>query len=42
MIMSMGCDYVSELRTPTGLLFITQAIYQHGEPWRNDVDRGNS
>jgi hypothetical protein len=22
------------------LLFITQIICEHGEPWRNDIDRG--
>jgi hypothetical protein len=42
MIMSTGRDYISELRPPTGVLFIPQAIYEHGEPWWNDktVDRG--
>jgi hypothetical protein len=41
MIMSMGWNYVSELRPPTGLLFILQMIYEHGEPWWNDdADRG--
>jgi hypothetical protein len=30
---------VSELRPPTGLLFIPQAIYEHGEPWWNVVER---
>jgi hypothetical protein len=42
MMMSMGCDSVSELRPPTVLLFIPQVIglYEHGEPWRNDVERG--
>jgi hypothetical protein len=40
MIMSMGRDHVSELRPPTGLLFIPQVIYEHGEPWWNDNDRG--
>jgi hypothetical protein len=41
MIKSMGWDYISELRPPTGLLFISQVIYEHGEPWWNDcVDRG--
>jgi hypothetical protein len=40
MMMSMGRDYVSELRPPTSLLFIPQVIYEHGEPWWNDVDRG--
>jgi hypothetical protein len=34
--MSMGRDYISELRTLTGLLFIYQEIYEHGEPWQND------
>jgi hypothetical protein len=38
-IMSMGLKYVSELRPPTGLLFISHVIYEHGEPWLNDVDR---
>jgi hypothetical protein len=23
-----------------GLLFIPQVIYEHGEPWWNDIDRG--
>jgi hypothetical protein len=39
-IMSMGFDYVSELRPPTGLLFIPQVIYEHGDPWWNKIDRG--
>jgi hypothetical protein len=30
--MSMGWDYVPELRPPTGLLFIPEAMYEHGEP----------
>jgi len=34
--MSMGWDYVSELRSPTGLLFILQVIHEHGKPWQND------
>jgi hypothetical protein len=38
--MLMRWDYVSELR-PTGLLFIPQVIYEHGEPWWNAIDRGN-
>jgi hypothetical protein len=41
MIMPMGRDYVSELRPPTGLLFIPQVIYEHGEPWWNCIHRGN-
>jgi len=40
MIMSMGWDYVSELRPPMDILFVPQVIYEHGEPWRNEVDRG--
>jgi hypothetical protein len=39
MIMSMGWDYVSELRPRTGLLFTPQVTYEHGEPWSNNVDR---
>jgi hypothetical protein len=38
--MSMGWDYVSELRPATGLLFIPQIIYEYGEPRWNDTDRG--
>jgi hypothetical protein len=37
--MSVGRDYVSELRPPTGLLFIPQMIYEYGGPWWNDIDR---
>jgi hypothetical protein len=40
MIVSMGWDYVSELLLPTGVLFIPQVIYEHGEPWWNDIERG--
>jgi hypothetical protein len=40
--MSMGCDYVSELQPPTGILFAPQVIYGHGESWWNDVDGENS
>jgi hypothetical protein len=32
-LLMMGWDYVSELRSPTGLLFIPQVICEHGEPW---------
>jgi hypothetical protein len=39
MIMSMGRDYVSELRPSTGLLFMRKAIHEHGEPWWNVIDR---
>jgi hypothetical protein len=37
----MGWDYFFELRPPTGLLVILQVIYEHGEPWWNNIDRGN-
>jgi hypothetical protein len=39
LFMSMGWDYDSELRPPTGLLFIPQMIYEYGEPRRNDAER---
>jgi hypothetical protein len=41
MTVSMGSDYVSELRPPAGLMFIPQLIYayKYGEPWWNDTDR---
>jgi hypothetical protein len=32
MMMLMFWDYVSELWLATGLLFITQVIYEHAEP----------
>jgi hypothetical protein len=38
-IMAMGCDYVSELRPPMGLLLIPR-WHVHGEPWWNYIDRG--
>jgi hypothetical protein len=38
-IMLMGRDCVSKLRPPTGLLFIPKAIYNHGEPWCNTIER---
>jgi hypothetical protein len=41
MVMSMTKDYVSDLRPPIGLVFIHLVIYEHGEPWRNDIDREN-
>jgi hypothetical protein len=41
-IMSMRWYYVSELRQPAGLLFVSQVIYEHIQPLWNDVDRGNS
>jgi hypothetical protein len=37
--LSMGWDYVRELRPSTGLLFI-QVIGEHEEPQCNDVDMG--
>jgi hypothetical protein len=40
LFMSMGWDYVSELRSLTGLLFIPQMMYEYGEPRWNDMDRG--
>jgi hypothetical protein len=40
MFMSMGLDYISELRPPIGLLFTPQVIYEHGGPWWSDVDGG--
>jgi hypothetical protein len=39
MTMSMEWDYVSEPRPPTGLLFISQLIHEHGEPLWNYIDR---
>jgi hypothetical protein len=35
-------DYVSELRPPTGLMFITHMTYEKGEPRWNDTDRGEA
>jgi hypothetical protein len=26
--------------SPTGLLFVPQMIYEYGERWWNDIDRG--
>jgi hypothetical protein len=31
--------YVSELRQPAGLLFVSQMVYEYGEPRWNDMDR---
>jgi hypothetical protein len=39
-IVTMVLDYVSELRPPTGILFIPQVIYEHGETWWNGIDSG--
>jgi hypothetical protein len=33
-------ENVSELLAQTGPLFIPQVIYEHGEPWWNDIDKG--
>jgi hypothetical protein len=33
---------VCQLRSPMGLLFIAQMIYEYGEPRWNDADRGKS
>jgi hypothetical protein len=41
-IMSMGWDYVSELRTSTCLLLIIQVIDGYGETRWNDINRINS
>jgi hypothetical protein len=32
-------ENVFEFRPPTGLLFISQMIYEYGEPRWNDIDR---
>jgi hypothetical protein len=37
--MPVGWEDVSELQPPTGLLFINQVIYEHGESWWNSTDR---
>jgi hypothetical protein len=36
------CLYVSELWLPSGPLFISQVIYEHGEPRWNNIGKGNS
>jgi hypothetical protein len=36
MIITMGRDYIYELWPPTGLLFFSQVIYEHEEPWWNN------
>jgi hypothetical protein len=41
MFMSMGWDYVSDLRPPTGTFFVPQVTYEYGEPRWNDTDKGN-
>jgi hypothetical protein len=40
LFMSMGWDDVSELWPPTGLLFISQAINEYGQPQWNDIEKG--
>jgi hypothetical protein len=32
---------VSELRPPTGLLFILRGECEDGDPWWNDIDKGS-
>jgi hypothetical protein len=36
----MGRDYVSELLPIMDILFIPQMIYEYGQRWWNDTDRG--
>jgi hypothetical protein len=38
--MIVSRDYVSELQSPMGLLFIPQIIYENGEQWWNNIDWG--
>jgi hypothetical protein len=40
LFVSMGWDYVSELRPLTSLLFIPQMTYESEEAQWNDSDRG--
>jgi hypothetical protein len=42
LFMLMGWDNVSELQPPTGLLFISQVIYQYEEWHCKDNEMGNS
>jgi hypothetical protein len=37
--MSMGCDHVFELGPPTGLLFVSQVMYDDEEPSWKDMYR---
>jgi hypothetical protein len=39
MFKSMGWDYVFELWSPTGLLFIPQVIHEHRETWLDELYR---
>jgi hypothetical protein len=41
LFISMGLDYVYEIWQPTGLLFISQMIYDNGESQGIDIERGN-
>jgi hypothetical protein len=34
-----GGNSVSEMRPPTGPLFIPQVMHMDGEPWWSDIDR---
>jgi hypothetical protein len=34
-----GITLVSELQSPTDLLFNPQKIYENGKPWWNNIDR---
>jgi hypothetical protein len=36
----MGWDYVSELLSVMDILFIPEILYECGERWWNDIDRG--
>jgi hypothetical protein len=38
-VVVVGSEYVSELQPPEGLLFFPQVVYEHGEPWWNDISR---
>jgi hypothetical protein len=40
LLISMGCDYVSEVLPLTDMLFIPRVIYEYGERQWNDTDRG--
>jgi hypothetical protein len=35
-----GCETISELRPPTGILLIPQMICEYRVSWWNDIDRG--
>jgi hypothetical protein len=39
MIMLVGRDYVSELRPPTGLLFIPRVMCEHGQQLWDNIDK---